>query len=131
MDYIIDTSILIEIDNDNEKIISKIDEMADDSSDLFITYFGFCEYFYGHIKKNEKNKAKVIERLGKYKFLDTSKDSAIIFCNMKRELKEKGSEIPVFDLLSSSIAVSNNMAMITADEHFNRIPGLRKIVLEP
>ena len=130
MDYILDTSILIEIENDNKEIISKIAKQTDKSSNLFITYFGFCEYFYGHTKKNKKNKEKILERLEKYSLINTSKDSAIIFCETKNELIEKGNEIPVFDLLSASIAIDKEMTLITLDSHFKRLPRLKTIIID-
>lgn len=133
MEYILDTSILIEIENNNKKVLSDIVEKIGDieSLNFYITYFGFCEYFYGHIKKNKKNKQTILERLNGYKLLNTSKESAIIFCITQNDLKESGKEIPIFDSLSSSIAIANNMFMITADENFKRIPGLKTIMIEP
>jgi len=133
MVYVLDTSILIEIENNNKKVLSDIVEKVGDinSLDLYITYFGFCEYFYGHTKKNKKNKRAIMERLKRYRLLNTSKESAIIFCITQNDLKESGKEIPVFDLLSSSIAIANNMFMITTDEHFKRIPGLKTIIIKP
>ncbi len=133
MEYVLDTSILIEIENNNKKVLSEmVKKLGDISSiDLYLTYFGFCEYFYSHIKKNKKNKQVTLERLKKYKLINTSKESAIIFCINQNDLKESGKEIPVFDLLSSSIAIANNMAMITADDHFRRIPRLKTIKITP
>ena len=132
MDYVIDTSVLIEIENDNKQIIEKlISEIKDyESSTFYITYFCFCEFYYGHIKKNIKNKKRIIKELNKYNLLNTTMNSGILFCEIMNELRQKGRPIPVFDILSSSVAIDNNLCLITLDKHFKEIPQLKAIVLE-
>ena len=102
MHYILDTSALIEIENGNNEIVSSILELTGQNKvQMFVTYFGFCEYFYGHIRKDDKNRERVLERLAKYKLINTSRESAILFCNLRNKLKEEGKDIPMFDLLSA------------------------------
>ena len=131
MDYVLDTSILIELDNDNQNVINSITKKINDLdfTEFYITFFNLCEYYYGHIKKNKKNKEKIKSNLSKYKLLNTSCDSALTFCDLKNVLKRKGADIPVFDLLISSIVMTNNMTLITRDKHFTKVPGLKVMIV--
>lgn len=39
--------------------------------------------------------------------------------------------IPLFDIPIASIVIDNNMTLVTTDEHFKRIPGLKSVILTP
>lgn len=127
MGFLIDTSILIEIENDNSEIIKKIEQLG--RAELFITIFNFCEYHYGLLNKSQKNQERLMQRLGEYKLLNTSFRSGIIFCQMLAELKKAGRTVPQFDLFIAAIAVENDLILISADEHFRNIPKLKSVIL--
>jgi len=39
-------------------------------------------------------------------------------------------KIPVLDMLVASIAIQNNMVLVTYDQHFRDIKGLKSIILK-
>ncbi|MFH0700839.1 MAG: type II toxin-antitoxin system VapC family toxin [Candidatus Woesearchaeota archaeon] len=126
MEFIVDTSVLIEIENNNQKIITEISQLGRESnSELYLTFFNFCEFYYGIISRSAKNKALAQERLNQYKLLNTSKNTAFIFCDLLSQLKKKGKIIPQFDLLIASIALEHNFTLLTMDEHFLHVPDLK------
>lgn len=127
MGFLIDTSILIEIENDNKEIIKKIEQLG--KAELFITIFNFCEYYYGLLNKSQKNQDKLTQRLEEYRLLNTSLRSGTIFCKMLSELKKEGRTVPQFDLFIAAIAVENNLTLISMDEHFRNIPRLSSVII--
>lgn len=131
MSLIIDTSILIEIENNNQDIINKVNALKDaPKAELYLTIFSFCEFYYGAINKSEKNQEKVRERLSHYKLLNTTQATAMIFCNLLHHLKKKGTPLPQFDVFISALAVEHGFTLVTADTHFKEVPGLNCLVLK-
>ncbi|MBU1876699.1 MAG: type II toxin-antitoxin system VapC family toxin [Nanoarchaeota archaeon] len=130
MGYLVDTSILIEIENNNHRIIEEIEKLRHSAeTNLFISIFNFCEIYYGAINKNEKNKSKTVERLNEYDLLNTTQKTGKIFCELLCELKKAGKLIPYFDLFIAAIAVENNLTLITEDNHFRNISRLHQVIL--
>ena len=64
MPYVLDTTILIELEKKKSNIISKLKTLPPD--ELQITYFTLCEYYYGIIKKSPRNRLKALKSLFKY-----------------------------------------------------------------
>tara|TARA_Y100000034_G_scaffold44576_2_gene54768 strand:- start:10695 stop:11081 length:387 start_codon:yes stop_codon:yes gene_type:complete len=128
MPYVLDTTILIELEKKKSNIISKLKTLPPD--ELQITYFTLCEYYYGIIKKSPRNRLKALKSLFKYNTLYPLYKSALIFCELKNKLIRSGKEIPDFDLLIASVVMENNSILITMDKHFSRIKGLKTIVIK-
>ena len=129
MKFFIDTSTLIEIENGNEEIISKIHALKRTPFiDLCITIFTFCEFYHGAMEKNQANKEKIKQRLLQYKILQTSTEVAVRFCELFYELKKKGKSLPQFDTFIAATTMEHEGVLITADNDFAQIPGLRTII---
>jgi predicted nucleic acid-binding protein len=126
MTYVLDTSVLIEVENENKEIIEKINALKDrPAAELSLTIFTFCEFYYGVINKSEKNKEKVLVRLNYYTLLNTTQQAGIIFCDLLSHLARKGQPIPDFDLFIAAIAIASGATLITRARHFKDIPGLK------
>lgn len=133
MGFVLDSSILIEIENGNKEIIQKINDLKKSQGDeLFIAFCTYCECYYGAINKSEKNRHKVMERLNQYKLLNTSQTTAIIFCELLHECKNKGKTMAHFDLLIAALCLEQNFILLTLDKDFQNIPNLNvKILSHP
>src|SRR3989338_2700395 len=104
MHLVLDTNILIEIENNNKKIIEQLEQLKNMyPQNLSITIFNLCEFYYGAINKNEKHKHLILERLSQYNLFNTTSKTAIIFCELLSKLKTRGTIIPQFDLLIASL----------------------------
>lgn len=126
MSYSIDTKILIEIENDNRKVIEHISKLKlTPMSDFYITIFTFSEFYTGIINKSKKSKEIASNSLNKYKLLNTSRNSGLIFCELYNEIKKNRNHIPTFDLMIASICIANNQILITSYNHFKNIPNLK------
>ena len=131
MGFVLDTCILIEIENGNKKVIRKINDLKHGQADeFFITFFTYCEFYYGAINKSERNKQKVVERLKNYKLLNTSQITAITFCELLIESKNKGRQIPQFDLLIAALCLERGFTLLTLDKDFQEISKLKVKILE-
>ena len=131
MSFRLDTSVLIEVENDNSHIIEQISSLQKSvKEDLCLTIFTFCEFYYGAMNKSEKNKEKVKERLNQYGLLNTSQASAVIFCELLHQLQKRGKTIPHFDLFIAALALEHNLTLLTTDQHFREIPGLKVHIFE-
>ncbi len=130
MSFLVDTSVLIEIENENSEIIEKLMQLKDaPNAEFCISFFNFCEVYYGVLQKSEKHKMAVQERLQEYKILNTTLSTGILFCNLLFQLKKKGTLISQFDIFIAAFAIEHNLILLTRDDHFQRIPGLRVLRL--
>ena len=87
---------------------------------------------YDGLLKGRKDELKIkLENLDSINLLNTTKSSSRLFAEIKYNLEKSGKMIPLFDILIASIFICNDMALLTTDEHFNRVPGLRKILFNP
>jgi tRNA(fMet)-specific endonuclease VapC len=62
--------------------------------------------------------------LGLVKVLPWSEDAARVFGELKTTLERSGGRLDDFDLAIASSALALDATLLTADDHFRRIPGL-------
>ena len=129
LSYLIDTNVLIEIEKNSDVILSKLEDLELIKDDFYITSPSYTEFCFGFLKISRERFNAEIERLEKYKLLNTSKNSSKLLAEMKHYLSKKGIMIPVFDLLIASIALDCKMPLVTLDKHFKRIPDLNIILI--
>lgn len=124
----LDTNILIEIEQQNETVIKKLEEIAENFQQNFaIASPAYSEFYFGYLSNAKKSKEFVVEKLENLEFFNTSKNSSKIFAEKKLELEKKGKKVPDFDLLIASIVLDNNSTLITKDEHFKGIKELKTV----
>ncbi len=131
MNFLLDTSILIELENNNVLVIKELEKIRISTSPgkLYISIFSYSEYYSVVINKSEKNKTKLMEKLDEYSLLNTTKRTAIIFSELQHLLRRNGKTIPHFDLFIAALAIENDMMLITGDNHFKDLPQLKSIIL--
>ncbi len=59
------------------------------------------------------------------KILNGSLETAEIFGSLKNTLKRAGTPLPINDVWIAAHAIESGSVVITYDEHFRKIPGLR------
>ena len=62
--------------------------------------------------------------------IDASIETAEIFAHIKHLLKSSGIPIPINDVWIASHAIETGSVLITFDEHFNKVAGLRVLRLD-
>ena len=127
--YLIDSDILIYFLKGKKEVVEKLTQIPND--DLYISRINYTELIYGAYNSSKINhNLKVIEPfLEKFKVLEFTKDSSLIFAKEKARLKKNGNIIADMDLMIASIAIENSCTLISNNlKHFERIQNLK---LEP
>ncbi len=125
---ILDTNILIEIERGNNKIKNTLSEIRKEHPEsIAITSPVYAEFLYGFIRKGKEQIAKqYIENL---EVFDFDSRSAETLAKLKYEIEQKGSTIPIFDLLTASIVITRRATFLTMDSHFKSVPGIELILI--
>ena len=129
LDIIIETSVLIDIEKNNNVVVSKLKKLDLMENDIYITSPTYSEFYLGLFTLSNGRLKQEKERLDKYKLLNTTKNSSKILAEIKHHLSKEGIMIPIFDLLIASIAMDAGMPLISLDKHFKNVPNLNVIVL--
>lgn len=59
--------------------------------------------------------------------LDVTKETSEIFGIVKDSLKQAGTPLPINDIWIASHAIETGSVVVTYDQHFNKIPGIRVV----
>ena len=129
MSFVIDTSVLIEIEKKNKTVLSRLEELEIEKGNIYITSPSYTEFCFGLIGLSREKFSMQMARLDNYELLNTSKNSSKLLAEIKHYLSKKGFMIPVFDLIIASIALDCKMPLVTLDEHFKRIPELDVVLI--
>jgi len=130
MSLVFDTSVLIAIERGDNEIINKLANLSKaHPSSPQLTFISFFEYLTGlKIRKNKSFQLN-LEFLKKFNVLHTTNSSAEILSDLKIKYDNKGITLSLADLLSASIAIDNNLILVTKDKDFEKIEELKKIIL--
>lgn len=95
----------------------------------YLSVFVLAELYYGFRggSKEKWNKELLQKFIDKptVKILDATAETADIFGNIKYKLKKSGNPIPVTDVWIASHSIETGAVLITYDDHFKKVPGLR------
>jgi len=119
---IIDTSIWIEYFKNNPAYVSFIEENIN-LENIYITGPIISELLHG--VKNEKEYLMLSRSINAIPYLDCTFEDWIKTGSILFNLRKKGKVIPLTDALISAVAVRVNAAILTLDQHFKDIPGLK------
>ncbi len=128
MPIIIDTSILIDVENKKEYTIKKLERCLDEDKEVAVSSPTVTEFYYGGMESEKKIKSRV-GALRKYKLLNTNFKSSLILAEIKKQLESEGKAIPIFDLIIASIALANNALLVSKDVHFEEIRRLKVAII--
>ena len=124
---ILETSFVIDLLNGKKDAVSKISSLIDEDIDCAITTPTIFEVWSGIIslKKGENEKTKTKSLLNNQIIYGLDIESAEIAGKIHGELVLKGLTIDPADCMIAGIAIKNNFPVLTKDEHFKRIEGLK------
>lgn len=87
------------------------------------------ELFTGYKKgRREQENIQILERFFKEsdtEYLKVTKYTAEVYAQIKCELEKIGKPIPTNDIWIAAQAMENGAVLVTYDQHFLEIPGLR------
>ncbi len=126
MKYLLDTNTYIKyLNGTSDKIKSKFEEYS--SAEMYLCSVVKAELIYGANKSRSQSKNLTKIRLFFEPFESFSFDdnSAEIYGQIKSDLSAKGTLIGPNDLLIASIALSNNLTLVTHNiREFKRVTSL-------
>jgi len=127
MKYLLDTNICIYlIKRNSPEIIHKLDKVSFEN--IFLSTITIAELEYGVANSNRTQEAQValLEFCIPFTVLDFTSSAAHCYGRIRKELKDKGQPIGEMDMFIASIAMANNLTLVTNNEkEFNRISDLR------
>ncbi|MBD3203638.1 PIN domain-containing protein [Candidatus Woesearchaeota archaeon] len=130
MGLIIDTSVIIDIENKVESTIKKIYNLSrlhnEKGSISFITYY---EFMYGIKKKSIKNQQRLILKIKKYKLLNTTEKTPEIILELKYKYDKLGMILPLSDLIIAAQTKEHNHLLVTKDSHFKKFDEIKKEII--
>ena len=126
---VLDTTILIDALRRNRAALRKIAEIEAFEETVCTTQVNVLELFkraYLSARSDEGVK-KIRKLLEAFVILCIDEDTYECFAALSAQLKSRGKPTNGFDELIAAIAMTNDAAIVTRDEHFQHIPGLRVI----
>ena len=124
---LLDTNIIIDWFRGDEKTISFLNNF-----DFEIPVIVIGELFYG--AENSSKKEKYFEQIKSFikevSIINSTNETAKIYASIKSQLKQEGKPIPENDIWIAAIAIENNKSLVTNDQHFTLIKGLKIINLK-
>lgn len=130
MTLILDTSVIIDIEKKDERILEKMKELIEiHPTAASITFINYFEFIHGLQRKSPKNKEKALAFIEMFDFLEPTKRTATILSDLKYKYEKHGQSFSLTDLLIASQSIENDMTLVTGDKHFQEIEELKKIIL--
>lgn len=127
MKYLLDTNICIYLIK--QKPLSVLEKLrSNDIKDLALSSITVAELEYGVMRS--QNKEQNMDALHRfmipYEIVDFTSKSAVKYGEIRTYLEKKGQIIGPMDLLIASIAMVENMILVTNNtKEFKRIPNLK------
>ena len=126
MNLMFDTSILIEIQEKNQAVINKVEELKKIyPGHPKVPFISYVEFVGGLKEKSIKNKQILYTFIESFEFMPVKKGDA----NALILLQDKY-EFPINDLLIAAQVLENDGILITKDRDFKDIEEIEKIILE-
>lgn len=130
MTLVLDTDIIIDLENKNERITGEIRKLSEIyASPASITFVTYLEYVYGLRNKSPKNKAKAIMFIEIFHFITPTKKTAEMISNLRNKYEKSGKSFSFADLFIASQTIENNMILVTRDKKYGDMEELEKIIL--
>jgi predicted nucleic acid-binding protein len=126
---VLDTTILIDALRRKDAALRKIVELEESEETICTTQINALELYKGAYlpTKSLEDLQKVKKLLDAFVVLPISDETYECFAALSAELRSRGESINDFDELIAAIAMTNGASIVSNDNHFMRIPGLKVI----
>lgn len=87
------------------------------------------EYRFGLLEARDRQRRLAwLEQLTRHwTVLEISLDTAAAYAEIRQTLKERATPIPSNDVWIAALAREHNLSILSADPHFDSVPGVRRI----
>jgi len=120
---LLDTNIISDL-NDN---VPETLEVLASAEEIFTSVIAAGELFYGieNSTRRKENFSFYTDFFQTCAVLDVTLDTASIYGTIKANLGQQGKPIPENDIWMAAIAIQNELTLLTRDNHFTLVDGLR------
>jgi len=130
MSLAFDTSILIDIERQDKKVLKKLKEL----STIYplkpqLPLISHFEFLYGLKRKKPKRFNELLIFLNKFQLLQTTEKTSEILSDLKLKYDQIGISLSLSDLLIASQVIENNLILVTKDKDFEKIEEVKRIIL--
>lgn len=127
MKYLLDTNICIYlIKKQYAEILSKLLKVGFDKIGISTITLAELEYGVANSNRTFEVQTALLEFILPFKILDFDYSAASWYGKIRKELKDKGQPISDMDMLIASVAMANDLIIVTNNEkEFRRISGLK------
>ena len=124
---ILETSFVIDFLQGDEDAVSKMQSLIDENVPYEITSPTIFELWGGlqNIEVPEKEQQKILSLIQGIVIFSLDEESAKIAGTIDGQLAKKGLTINTEDSMIAGITIKNNKKILTRDQHFDRIEGLK------
>jgi len=125
---LLDSDILIYFLKGNRQVVEQV--AKHDPEDLLTSRINYTELLYGAYNSAhvENNLRIILPFLENFEILEFDKNASEIFAKEKARLKKSGTLIADIDLMIASIAIANDVALVTTNfKHFERVRNLKLV----
>ena len=131
MRYILDTDILIDLEKAKKEMLITINKLTGtlELADYNITFINLFEFLLGVKIKSHENQAKAKSFVEKFGVLNTSDRTASVLADLKTKYDRRVEVMSLADLIIASLAIENDMFLISRDSDFEEIEELKKIII--
>ena len=130
MSLAFDTSILIEIEKEDNQIIKRLKELKKlHPIPAQLPFVSHYEFLKGLKIGKPKNYHELISFLNSFSVLQTTIKTSDILSDLKIKYDRLGISLSLADLLIASQVIENQLILVTMDKDFEKIEEVKKIIL--
>ena len=122
--YLLDTNVIIEVLRGNDDMITKIESVG--QSNCYISEITLAELLYGAVRSNNPKNFLDVERIEQEFDVLSIRPAYRQYAEIRNQLRQNGMPIDHMDLFVASVAIYNNLTLVSHNtKHFARIKGLK------
>ncbi len=112
--YLVDTSFIVDLIKNQPRALEVHERIGGMESISMISIYEIAKHYSG-----------IYEVLMKKRTIGFQKKEAVEAARVFKQLKKQGKLIPEMDMMIAGTAISNGMVLVTRDEHYKRVAGLK------
>ncbi|HSU32020.1 MAG TPA: type II toxin-antitoxin system VapC family toxin [Bryobacteraceae bacterium] len=100
-----------------------------DAAEIAVPVIVLGEYRYGIRQSRDRRRYEdwLAEWIPTYRVLAVDEETAELYASIRHDLKRRGRPIPANDLWIAALARQHALPLLTRDQHFDLVPGLKRI----
>ena len=127
MKYLLDTNICIYIiKKQHPEVITRLIKVGFTKKAISTITIAELEYGVSNSQRSFEAQTALLEFLMPFETIDFNSNAASYYGKIRKELKDKGTPVSDMDMLIASVAMANELILVTNNEReFKRISGLK------